>query len=141
MVKINRTYASELVTMVWDGIPFEAFADTFVTIEYMEEHVTATQGPDKVVSHSINANTMGTIEVTLQQNSDTHKLLSAILLDQKENADLKLGKFLVVDPSGATLYDGNNTCIMGSPTLTLGKTHEDGLKTWKFHAAELKILA
>jgi|TARA_A100001391_G_scaffold193895_4_gene169711 hypothetical protein len=132
-------YVSQDVDLVWDGIPIVAKADTFVTVSFEEDHITASQGPDGFVSHSLLPATMGTIEVTLQQESETHALLTAVLAAQKEGRQIKRGTFLILNPNGNSLYTGINTCIRTAPTVTYGKTHEDGLRTWTFHAADLKL--
>lgn len=137
--ELIRDYFSQDVVMTWDGIPIQAYADTFVTVTYAEDHIVGTETPDAFGAYSKLPANQGTIEVTLQQNSPTHKLLTAVLQSQK-TGDIQRGTFLIVDPSGVGLYTGVNAAIMTAPAVTYGKTHEDGLRTWTFHSAQLKIL-
>ncbi len=139
MADLLTDYVSQDVNMIWNGIPLEAPADTFVTVAFDEDQVVVTQGPDGAVAHSLLPSTLGTIEVTLQQESPTHLALSAILDAQKSSRTIQRGTFLLENLNGASLYTGINACITNPPEVTYGKSHEDGLRTWTFKAAELKL--
>lgn len=140
MADLLVDYVSQDVDMVWNGIPLEAPADTFVTVSYDEDQVVVTQGPDGAVAHSLLPSTLGTIEITLQQESPTHKALQAILALQKSSRKIQRGSFIINNANGDALYAGMNTCIINPPEVTYGKSHEDGLRTWTFKAAELKLI-
>lgn len=135
-----NTYSSQDVIMVWGPIPMQAYADSFVNVSFVEDQTASTQTPDAYVGRSILPSTMGTIEITLQQNSPTHELLTAVLAAQKESRIIENNTFLITDLNGNSLYTGINACIQGAPTISYGKTHEDGLRTWTFLAADLKLL-
>lgn len=133
---ITNDYVSQDVVMTWQGIPMEAYADSFVSVSYLEDKIVGTQGPDGDSSYSKLPATHGTIEVTLQQESPTHRLLAATL----ELDGIPRGTFLINNPNGDALYVGLNACIMTRPTVAYGKTHEDGLRTWVFHCSDLKVI-
>lgn len=134
---LNTPYVPHQVTITWLGIKFEALADQFVSVQYDNPHITQDQGPDQKVHRTVNHNTTGTFEVTLNQNSANHKALLAVLLTQQANGAVANGTFVMTDPSGAALYTGLNTCISNAPNNVLGSTHQDGDMTWTFSAAEL----
>jgi hypothetical protein len=136
---ILTDYVSQDVYMIWNGIPLLAPADQFVTVSYEEEQVVVTQGPDGSVAHSLLPSTLGTITVTLQQESPTHLLLTALLAVQKRSRTIQRGTFLLTNLNGASLYTGVNACITEPPEIAYGKTHEDGLRTWTFKCAELVL--
>ncbi len=140
MAKLLNDYVSQDVELVWNGVPLDAPADTFVTVSFVEDQTLSSQSPDGSVARSLMPSTMGTIEVTLQQESPTHKALSAILNRQKATRVIQSGTFSIVNPNGFALYIGIDAHIQNPPELTYGKTHEDGVRTWVFHAAELKLL-
>ena len=140
MALILNDYASQNVNLIWNGIPLIGTTDSFVTVAYEEDQIDMKQGPDGSISTSLLPATMGTIEVTLQQESPTHIALLAVLNQQKRSRQLKRGTFLIsVLGSGTPLYTGINTVIMNPPDVTYGKTHEDGERTWTFKASELKL--
>lgn len=132
-------YVSQDVFMVWNGIPLEAPADQFVEVNFDEEQVVVTQGPDGSVAHSLLPSTVGSISVTLQQESPTHLLLTGLLAKQKSSRKIQRGTFLLTNLNGSSLYTGINACITEPPSVAYGKTHEDGLRTWTFKCAELKL--
>lgn len=141
MTELVRDYASQNVNMVWNGIPLTATTDSFVTVSFEEDQILMTQAPDGKVATSLLPSTMGTIEVTLQQESQTHQALLAVLAAQKEGIEIQRGTFLIsmAGSNGSPLYTGINTVIMNPPDVAYGKTHEDGERTWTFKAAELKL--
>jgi len=143
MTELVRDYASQNVNMVWNGIPLTATTDSFVTVSFEEDQILMTQAPDGKVATSLLPSTMGTIEVTLQQESPTHTALLAVLAAQKSSLEIQRGTFLlsITGADGAQLYTGINTAIHNPPDVAYGKTHEDGERTWTFKAAELKLLA
>jgi len=138
-IPLLTDYVSQDVYMVWNGIPLEAPADQFVSVNYDEEQVVVTQGPDGSVAHSLLPATLGTISVTLQQESPTHLALRAILEAQKSSRQIQRGTFVLTNLNGASLYTGINACITEPPEVAYGKTHEDGLRTWTFKCAEIKL--
>lgn len=137
--QLTTDYVSQDVVLVWDGVPLVAKADTFVSVSFDEDQAMATQGPDEWVSASLLTSTLGTIEVTLQQESPSHDLLTAVLAQQKASRVIKRGTFLIANPNGNSLYTGLNAFIKTAPTVTYGKTHEDGSRTWVFQASDLKL--
>ena len=141
MSKILDTYVSQNVVMVWGGIPMEAFADSYVNIEYVEDQTITTQGPDGPVAFTLKPATVGTIEITLQQNSATNKLLMGVVATQKLSRTLVQESFIIRDPSGGTLYTATDAHITKPPATPLGASHEDGLRTWTFTAANLLPVA
>lgn len=141
MSSILDTYVSQNVVMVWDGIPIEAYADSYVNIEYVEDQTITTQGPDGPVAFTLKPATVGTVEITLQQNSPTNKILMGVLATQKASRTLLMGTFIIRDPSGGTLYTATDAHIKNPPATPLGASHEDGLRTWVFTAGNLLPVA
>ena len=109
---LTTDYVSQDVVMTWNGLPIEAYADSFVSVSYLEDHVVGTQGPDGYGSYSLLPATQGTVEITLQQESPTHKFLSGLLLTQKESRQIIRGTFLIVNPNGDSLYTGINQIVI-----------------------------
>ena len=141
MATLLNDYASQNVSLIWNGIPLQGTTDSFVTVAYEEDQIVMEQGPDGSISTSLLPATMGTIEVTLQQESPTHAALLEILSTQKSSLELQRGTFLIsmAGSNGSPLYTGINTVIMNPPDVAYGKSHEDGERTWTFKASELKL--
>lgn len=137
MAQILRPYVSQDVVVTWDGIPIEAFADTYVNVSYVEDQTITTQAPDGPVANTLKPATVGTIEITLQQNSPANRALGTAFAAAKLSNTFVQGPLIVRDPSGGTLYTANDAHIMRPPDTPLGASHEDGLRTWTFTCANL----
>lgn len=135
--QVLDTYVSQNVVITWGPVPIEAFADTYVNVSYDSPQTSTTQAPDGPVANTLMPSTVGTIEVTLQQNSPSNKLLGAIFAGQKVSRTLVQSPMIVRDPSGGTLYTIADAHITEPPETPLGASHEDGLRTWTFRCANL----
>lgn len=139
-ISIYDQYSAEEVSVVWNGLPFEGFGDQFCTVAYDEDHASQTQSPDGPVSRTLMVSTTGTVAITLVQNSPTDKVLAGVLATQKATRRLQNGNMAIVDPSGTSIYFVEGACLMTAPEQTYGASHEDGVRTWTFMAANIKPL-
>lgn len=138
-IKIYDQYTPEEVSVIWNGLPFEGFGDQFCTVAYDQDHVSQTQSPDGPVSRTIHVATTGTVSITLVQNSPTDRVLAGILATQKSTRKILNANMAIVDPSGTNIYNVEGACIQNAPDQVYGSSHEDGLRTWNFLAANIKI--
>lgn len=136
-VQVLDTYVSQNVVITWGPFPIEAFADTYVNVSYDSPQTSTTQAPDGPVANTLMPSTVGTIEVTLQQNSPSNRLLAGSFATQKLTNTLIQSPMIVRDPSGGTLYTIADAHITEPPETPLGASHEDGLRTWTFRCANL----
>ena len=81
--QVLNTYVSQNVVITWGPVPIEAFADTYVNVSYDSPQTSTTQAPDGPVANTLMPATVGTIEVTLQQNSPSNQLLNNLFATQK----------------------------------------------------------
>lgn len=137
MAQILKPYISSKVVIVWDGLSIQGFSDNFVNISYDEDQTITTQGPDGQVSNTLKPATVGTIEITLQQNSKSNQDLMNVFALAKLSDTFVQGPLIVRDPSGGTLYTADDAHVKRPPDITLGASHEDGERTWTFTCANL----
>ena len=139
-----KTYDPKNVAISWNGININSgiAPDTFLTVSRDEDSFFKTVGADGVVARTRNANRAGTIELTLMQNSEVNKLLSAAaLLDEESDSDVT-SVFSVSDPSDPTgifLMTAKDCWVKKIPDIEYAK--EYGTRTWMFDVASLSIAA
>lgn len=143
MAQSFQTYASESVTIGWGILPvFEGFDEgSLVTLERNADLHTNKVSADSKLARAINPDRTGTVTVSLMQNSDTHKYLSAVLALQEAQDDkskIAIADLYVRDPSGAMTALAKGASIMSAPSMGLGV--ESATYEWTFDCEELKFL-
>ena len=137
-----KTYDPKNVAIAWNGININSgiAPDTFLTVVRDEDSFFKTVGADGKVARTRNANRAGTIELTLMQNSEVNKLLSAAALADEETDVDVTSVFSIVDPADPTgifLMTAKDCWVKKLPDIEYGK--EYGTRTWMFDCATLSI--
>ncbi len=136
MAQTLNDFSPQQVGISWGGVPFTGYAeDTFVTVSRNTDNTTASVGADGSVGITKNADKTGTIEVTLMQTSETHRILSAIQLTQDQTDQLYRANMTVTDPSGGFIAKMFNVHIQTPPEVSLGS--DQNPKTWTFYAERI----
>lgn len=139
MAQTLRDFVPESVSISWGGINMEGFAeDTFVTVARSVANTTTSVGADGTVGITKNADRTGTVEVTLMQNSSTHRFLSAIQLAQDNDLELYRANMTITDPSGGMICKIEAAHIQNPPEVALGG--DQNAKTWTFFAERIDYI-
>lgn len=141
MAEILKTYSPKDVKIAWNGIDLSAglAPDTFISISRMEDAFAPTVGASGTVVRTRNANRMGTVDITLMQNSPANNLLAAqAVLDEKTGADI-YAIITVTDPSGSLdLVLATDAWIR--KVADVEGSADYGTRMWGFDCAELTIV-
>lgn len=136
MAQTLRDFVPESVSINWGTLTLRGFAaDTFVTVARSVANTTAQVGADGSVGITKNADRTGTIEVTLMQNSESHRFLSAIQAAQDADDELYRAGMTISDPSGGMICKMFNVHIQTPPEVSLGG--DQNPKTWMFYAEQI----
>lgn len=136
-----KTYSPKDVEIQFDGTPINSGigADTFLTVTRAEDAFTAYSGADGTIARTRNANKMGTIELTLMQNSEVNKALMAKAYLDELGAEI-IDTISIHDPSDPTksfMLVANKAWIRKIPDISYAKDY--GTVTWTFDVAYLSI--
>jgi hypothetical protein len=125
-------YSSEDVEIAWTGIPFTGLApDSFITITPTEDVMQANSGGDGLQEVSYSPDKSGTVTISLQQGSDTARLLAASV------GARTVGDLTIVDPSGSIFAQCKDARIMTRAEITRGINAGDNTNDWTFWCEEL----
>lgn len=128
-----KTFVPANVNISWGGIILEGFStDSFVTVSRSSDNTTVQVGAAGDVGITKIADRTGTVEITLMQNSVTHRILSAIQTAQDVGDELYRANMTITDPSGSMICKIFNAHIQTPPEVTLGADQNE--KTWTFFA-------
>ena len=111
-------YNSKLVDVVVNNVPITGFAETVVKITPMEKEKIKTEaGARGDFVHSQNHDERHKIELTLQHNSPSNKVLSDLL-----NGNVSFDVFVKNSSDGAYLGQSSSCVINERIELEYGKT-------------------
>lgn len=119
-----KTYSADEVVVVVGGIPVtEGLGpDTFLSIEYDEDHWSLSVGSAGEGSRAKNNNYSATITITLQQTSDVNTLLTqAYLADTRGVPGGATVPFLCTEVLGDSRYAAQQCWIQKPPTAEYGR--------------------
>jgi len=140
MAELLTTYDPKDVRISWNTIDISKglAPDTFITVSRSEDGFAPTVGADGTVARTRNANKMGTVEITLMQNSPVNNAIAALaLLDENVGVD-EISNITITDPSGSIDFVLATKCwVRKIADAELGADY--GTRTWAFDSAELKI--
>lgn len=124
-------YNPALVDMTFGGVIVQGFADgDKITVEFLEERVTHTVGPDGDVVAVVNNNRMVTVTCLLQPGSPTNQRLSEIAAAQAATGRIPFQPLAIQDLNGTTLISIAQAWISQVPGVAYAK--EAGDRTWTF---------
>lgn len=130
-----RTYDPKEVAVIINGQTLSGFADgTFVTVERDEDSWSLSIGTDGEGARAKSNNKSGTITVTLQQTSDSNKILSDLALADELTST---GTFpvLIKDASGYSIHSAEIAWIQKPATAEYAR--EAGNREWVIRTHEL----
>lgn len=141
MAELLTTYDPKEVKITWNGIDISngLAPDTFIAVSRAVDAFTPTVGAEGTVVRTRNANRMGSISITLMQNSPVNNLLAAqALADERSGADV-ISTITISDPAGSIDYVlATQSWIKKIADADLGA--EYGNRTWDFDCAELIVV-
>jgi len=133
-----KNYDPALITVTFKGVIFQGFADgTFVQVARDEDSFSKSKGAGGSTVRVRNRNRNGSITVTLQAESPTNDLLSAIMLAD-ESTGLGVGSVQVKNQNGTTLCSSAKAWLV-KPADTEYATDASS-REWKIDCHELKML-
>ncbi len=132
------TYDPSQVLVTVGGAMISGFTDgSFVKVARDEDAYSKVVGADGQVSRAKNANTSGSVTITLKQTSASNDVLSALAAaDEVGNAGLV--PILIKDLLGATLASSPDAWIKKLPDMDLAKEVSD--REWALDCGELWII-
>lgn len=115
------TYASNLVQLVFKGVPITGFMDdSFIEVDRNSDSFALLVGADGEVARAAQADKSGTITFRLLQTSASNDYLSAALVvDEATNANA--GASMVKDGSGRSLDSSSESWILKPAKKVYGK--------------------
>lgn len=132
-----RVYSPKKVAVDIAGVSVEGYSDgTFIEANRNTPNTTQVVGADGKVGLSYSADNTGTVTLTLQQNSPTNLMLSAIQNLQDVRQTVLRFPISVMDPSGGFLMVATNCHILQAPPASLGAELES--KSWEFYVEDLR---
>lgn len=125
------------VSIIFRGIPLEGFASgTFVNVEREVDAFAKETGARGDVTRVRSRNRSGMVTVTLQAESPSNDLLSAVAsLD--EQTGLGFGPITVKDMNGTSLHSGSKAWIQKMPNSESADTAST--REWVFAVADLTM--
>lgn len=136
-----RTYSPKNVTVTWGGkYNFTGLADgTFVTMQRNSARTDVVIGAKGDNAITKIADTSGTVELVLLQNSKSNEYLTYLMNAEDSTGELIRANIQVLDPSGASLSIAHRCHIQEPAPTVLGDGQN--AKTWTFHSEDIQYLA
>lgn len=136
------TYSSNNVTIAIAGQNVTGLApDNFITLQRNSDVLDVEVGAHTDdIAKSVLPDKTGLATLSLQQNSQTHKVLSAILQAQDASGILAEFSMLVADPSGSIVCLAKKCSIKVSPEQGLGNSATGSTRVWVFHVDQMPFL-
>lgn len=132
-----KSYDASEVSIIVGTRPLSGLAEgTFVNAVRDEQNFTKQVGADGEVTRSKTNNKSGTIEITLQQGSESNDYLSTLALAD-ENTGNGTFPVTVIDRSGTTVIFGREAWIQKPADMGLGR--DAGERTWVIDVAEMDM--
>ena len=133
-----QTYRPKAVTVVFNGIPIEGFAEgTFIEAEKNEDAFALSVGSTGSGARAQTHDESGTVTVTLQQTSLTNAALSAMHKLDKAGGD-GVGPLRVRDlSSGTELVAAETAWIRKVPNM--GYSNDISPREWVFETDNLEM--
>jgi hypothetical protein len=126
-------YSSRNVTISWGGVALGALSpDAFVTFSRSADITDEEVGSDGNLSISISPDRTGSCTLSFQQNSDSNRILSGVLLAQEANDTFITASLSIIDPSGSVIALLTGSYIKTAPEVILGLTAAGQSKDWVF---------
>lgn len=136
---ITRDYASQNISVSWDGVPFSAFKDDIVKVSFDTSSITVEKGMDGNVCYTSLPSPTLTVMFTLEPLSNTNGLLWSVVKNQLKTGEPKVGSLVIRDSLNGDIITGLNASIQIPSDILLGKTHKESERVWVFKATEAKI--
>lgn len=128
-------YSPADVIVAWNGVQLLGYAnDTFVTVARAEDGFTTVVGAGGDVVRTQNLNRMGTVTVTLLEESPSNAYLTTAAL-QDELFGLSRGPLLVKNIRGTLICTADVSWIKKIADVEYAK--ESGQRQWAFDCASL----
>jgi hypothetical protein len=136
------TYSSNNVSIAIAGQNVTGLApDNFITLQRNSDVLDVEVGAHTSdIAKSIIPDKTGLATLSLQQNSQTHKVLSAILQAQDASGILAEFSMAVADPSGSIVCLAKKCSIKVTPEQGLGSSATGSTRVWVFHVDYMPFL-
>ena len=131
-----KTYDPSQITVSFNGILVQGFADVMVTAERNTDSFTVSPGSQGDVTRVRSRDKTGQVTITLQAESPSNDLLSTVLQDD-ENDGSGVGALLITNLNGTTELEATNAWLMKFPATEYG--NEAGTREWIIECAELEM--
>ena len=134
-----KVYDADQVAISIAGIPITGgFADgEFLRIERETEAFSDVVGTDGEVTRSKSNDNRATATIILMQTADANDLLTALHSNDKRTpGGAGVGRFLVEDLNGRSLYDAAKSWILTSPDASFDR--EATSREWQVRLAKLE---
>jgi hypothetical protein len=132
-------YDPKEVSVIFDGNTLEGFADgAFINVTRDVDNTIDVSGADSFVSRAKQNDKRGSIVVTLQQTSESNKILSRYHKGYQEKKDP--GKdpapVIIKDNSGESIHSASQAWILKPADSTYSKNIEN--RAWTIRCADLE---